>query len=144
MQSQAFRVFFLPHSPAMRRPVCQCRRILSWQSAFLMASTLSLSQGWLVTRRVSFTSRSRCTPVSVISQQSHLSKIKKIDLSSLDRRYAHRREEGNENEVRGKPSPRDYIFQRNPPEDYEMLETTMDWVQNVVIGLNLCPFAERR
>ena len=96
-----------------------------------------------MTRRVSFTSRSRCTPVSVISQQSHLSKIEKNYWSSLDRRYAHRREEDSENEVRGKPSPRDYIFQRNPPEDYEMLETTMDWVQNVVIGLNLCPFAER-
>lgn len=39
---------------------------------------------------------------------------------------------------------RDYILSKNPqPEDRKILEETLDWIQNVVIGLNLCPFAEK-
>jgi hypothetical protein len=40
--------------------------------------------------------------------------------------------------------PRKVIFARNPePEDEPILTATLDWVQQVVIGLNLCPFAEQ-
>jgi len=36
------------------------------------------------------------------------------------------------------------IFIRNPePEDAHILSTTLDWVEHVVIGFNLCPFAEK-
>jgi hypothetical protein len=40
--------------------------------------------------------------------------------------------------------PREYILSKSPlPEDRKILETTLDWVQNVVVGMNLCPFAEK-
>jgi uncharacterized protein len=38
---------------------------------------------------------------------------------------------------------RQAILDRNPePEDAVILNATLDWVEHVVIGLNLCPFAE--
>lgn len=40
--------------------------------------------------------------------------------------------------------PREFILSRNPEaEDQEILQCSLDWVQGVVIGLNLCPFAEK-
>ena len=40
--------------------------------------------------------------------------------------------------------PREFILSKSPePEDQEILQRTLDWVQGVVIGLNLCPFAEK-
>lgn len=39
---------------------------------------------------------------------------------------------------------REFILAKSPePEDQEILQHTLDWVQGVVIGLNLCPFAEK-
>lgn len=39
--------------------------------------------------------------------------------------------------------PRKSILQRSPKEDEEILSQTLDWLQGSVIGLNLCPFAEK-
>lgn len=40
--------------------------------------------------------------------------------------------------------PRKYILSKSTiPEDQIILESTLDWVQNVVIGMNFCPFAEK-
>ena len=38
--------------------------------------------------------------------------------------------------------PREAILARSP-DDREVIEKTLDWLQNVVMGLNLCPFAEK-
>jgi hypothetical protein len=35
------------------------------------------------------------------------------------------------------------ILQRSPKEDHPILEETLNWITGVVIGLNLCPFAEK-
>jgi hypothetical protein len=42
-----------------------------------------------------------------------------------------------------KLNPRDVILQKAPKEDQVVIERTLDWVQRVVIGLNLCPFADK-
>ena len=39
--------------------------------------------------------------------------------------------------------PRECILKRSPKEDEDILDRTLDWVQRAVIGLNLCPFAEK-
>mmetsp|Transcript_23670 Transcript_23670/g.65711 ORF Transcript_23670/g.65711 Transcript_23670/m.65711 type:complete len:287 (+) Transcript_23670:84-944(+) len=39
--------------------------------------------------------------------------------------------------------PRESILKRSPKEDEKILCRTLDWVQRAVIGLNLCPFAEK-
>ncbi len=40
--------------------------------------------------------------------------------------------------------PREFILSKCPePIDREIILQTLDWVQNVVIGLNFCPFAEK-
>ena len=36
-----------------------------------------------------------------------------------------------------------YILSENPPEDHQVLMDVFNWVRRVVIGLNLCPFAEK-
>ena len=36
-----------------------------------------------------------------------------------------------------------YILSKNPPEDHQVLTDVYNWVRRVVIGLNLCPFAEK-
>jgi len=35
------------------------------------------------------------------------------------------------------------VLSKNPPEDHKVLTDVFNWVQRVVIGLNLCPFAEK-
>jgi len=40
-------------------------------------------------------------------------------------------------------NPRESILKRSPKEDKEIQRRTLDWVQRAVIGLNLCPFAEK-
>lgn len=39
--------------------------------------------------------------------------------------------------------PRGSILKRTPEQDKEIVERTLDWLQRVVIGLNLCPFADK-
>ena len=39
--------------------------------------------------------------------------------------------------------PRKRILEKSPKEDHQIIEQTLDWVEGVVIGLNLCPFAEK-
>jgi hypothetical protein len=56
----------------------------------------------------------------------------KNDISSSDKKRSRSKD------------PRAYILSKSPlPEDRKILEATLDWVQNVVIGLNFCPFAEK-
>jgi uncharacterized protein len=48
-----------------------------------------------------------------------------------------------QNEKIKKLSPREAILAVSPLEDHAILNRTVDWVERAVIGLNLCPFAER-
>ena len=49
-----------------------------------------------------------------------------------------------ENKRRQAKNPREYILSRSPElEDRKIIDVTLDWIQNVVIGLNFCPFAEK-
>lgn len=43
----------------------------------------------------------------------------------------------------GGKDARDSILKRTPEQDKEIVERTLDWLQRVVIGLNLCPFADK-
>ena len=40
-------------------------------------------------------------------------------------------------------NPRDFILNRADESDHPVIDTTLQWLQNAVIGLNFCPFAER-
>ena len=42
-----------------------------------------------------------------------------------------------------KLSPRERLIAMAPPEDEEVLGRTLDWIQGVVIGFSLCPFADK-
>jgi len=52
-------------------------------------------------------------------------------------------DEGSRNNASNNNIELQNVLSKNPPEDYKILTDVFNWVQRVVIGLNLCPFAEK-
>lgn len=131
----------------------------SWQRAFLVASTLSSSYGTTPTV-AGFQPNARCrhlhTTAARISdkesepwnrrQNSHRHSTRRFLSKKKDGKEETEQPEDDEEELIPLPlpkDPREAILARNPPEDQEVVKKTLDWLQNVVMGLNLCPFAEK-
>lgn len=136
--------------------------VLRWRHALLVASTLSLHPNTTVTAgfagRPYFTTTHPFHPTNIRRTPSTTTEYdhsQQISTSTTKRYMSKEEEEGkiNNDDITSSDTPnpssmiqdpREFILSKCPePEDREILRKTMDWVQNVVIGLNFCPFAEK-
>jgi hypothetical protein len=116
---------------AVSRHCHRAARSGSWH-AVLLATALSAS-------RAGSTAAFSTMPIIAWERHQHHSSRPSHDtrrwLSSKDSVEKDPRESGKD--------PRESILQRTPEQDKKMVERTLDWLQRVVIGLNLCPFADK-
>ena len=84
------------------------------------------------------------TEALVVSEWRHLYTIRTIPRRTTDRfrETSYILASPSEDEVNGDDLEDDGTFSELPS-DAEVVATTMNWIQKSIIGLNLCPFAER-
>eukprot|EP00536_Pseudo-nitzschia_multiseries_P018171 jgi/Psemu1/264730/estExt_Genewise1Plus.C_22160002 len=93
-------------------------RFLPFRRALFLATTISITRASAFSEHRFFSSSTPRQHISSSNQRHRFSSV-------------------------SEENPRDSILKRSPKEDDEILCRTLDWVQRAVIGLNLCPFAEK-
>lgn len=85
----------------------------------------------------------RAAPFKISQTSLFRSELTQCYFSSYDFRSTKDLQRQNNNTSTAPATPKEAILATSPTEDHKIIQSTLDWLENVVMGMGLCPFAEK-